>query len=122
MIEAVENDYIKNIDIADSDIIMDHQQFPAAAYLRVTLKNNGDRKISNLAFEIRYYDEADYLIQKAVLKNALNEPLPEGKTGKYKIRLKGDIVDIENAQYPYDQSNKIERFELKITDAKIASR
>ncbi len=121
-VEAGDKDYIKNIEEIDAEIDIDHQQFPAAAYLCVTLKNNGDRKVSNLAFKIEYYDENDYPIRKAVIKNALNRSLLPGETQKYRIRLKGDIVNIANEQYPYERSNEVEKFDTNIIDIKLAKK
>lgn len=120
--QALEENYIKNIDISEADIIMDYQVFPVTAYLCVALKNNGDRKISNLSFEIKYYEEGDYLLKKVMVKNALNDDIPPGEIQKYKIRLNGDVVNLNNAQYPYDQSNKVDAFDIKITDVKLSSR
>ena len=44
-------EYIKNIEIGESDIKFDRSELPVVAYLYMELKNNGDKKISNLTFE-----------------------------------------------------------------------
>lgn len=119
--EARGEDYIKNIEIAESDINIDRPEMQAVAYLCVTLKNNGDRKISNLNFEIKYYDEDDNLIKRTIVKNALNKIISPGEAQKYKIRLKGSIVDIENAQYPYERSGEIDTFDINIINVRLAS-
>lgn len=121
MAEAAGEDHIKNIEITESDINIERPEMQAVAYLCVTLKNNGGRKISNLNFEVRYYDENDDLIKKTIVKNALNKAIPPGESQKYKIRLKGSIVDIENAQFPYERSASIDTFDVKIIDARLAS-
>lgn len=117
-----EEDYIESIEIIESGIDIDRQQFPAGAYLCVTLKNNGDRAISNLNFQVKYYDEEDYLIQKAIVKNGLNEDLPPGEIRKYKMRLKGDIVSIANAQYPYERSNEVSRLDVSVISVKFSAK
>lgn len=111
----------ESVEIVDASIDIDHKQFYPVAYLCVTLKNNGDKKISNLTFEISYYD-GEYLAQKAVVKNALKEALPVEETRKYKIPLKGDFVNRENAEYPYGQHDKANEFDVKILDVKYASK
>jgi len=120
--DASGDERAKDVEIAKADIYIDYQQLPAAAYLCVTLKNNSDRKVSKLNFEVRYYDEEDYLIQKAIVKNTLNEAVPPGETGKYRIRLKGDIVNIDNEQYPYDQASRVARYDVKIIKVGFAYR
>ena len=115
-------EYIKNIEIGESDIKLDRSELPAVAYLYMELKNNGDKKISNLTFEISYYDTEGYFMEKSVVKNALTETIPEGEARKYKIRLKGDIVNIERAQYPYSQQGKVDGFDIKIISVKFASK
>ena len=121
-VKAEGDDSIKNIEIIDDNINIDNHQFPSVAYLYITLRNNGDKKISNVTFEIRYYEEGGYLIQKAVLKNALNEAIPKAEVRKYKIRLKGDIVNTDNEQYPYSQHNEVDEYDIKIINARLASR
>lgn len=117
--KATTDDYIKNIEIVETDIDYDQQEFPPAAYLRLTLKNGGDRNVSYLAFEVKYYEEGDYLIKKTIVKYKLSEVMEGGQTQKYKIRLKGDIVNLTFAQYPYAQANKVDSYDLKIVDAKF---
>jgi hypothetical protein len=116
----VKEDYTKNIEIKDSRIIVDYNTLPYAAYLCIELQNNGDKNVANLNFEISYNDTDGYFLEKAVLKNALKEALPREETRKYKIRLKGDVVNIEREQYPYSQPNKVGDFKLKIIDVKLA--
>lgn len=111
-------DYIKNIEITESSININHQEFPPAAYLYITLKNNGDRKVSNAAFEVRYYDKEGYLIKKAVIKNALNDVIPAREMRKYKVRLSGDVVNARNEQYPYSQEDEVGEFDIKIINVK----
>ena len=113
---------IKNIEIGEADVRFDQKEFPPVAYLYIELKNNSDKKVSNLTFEISYYETEGYLIQKSVLKNALTEAMKKGETRKYKIRLKGDIVNTEHEQYPYSQQNKVNGFDIKITSVKFASK
>ena len=115
-------EYIKNIEIGESDIKIDQKEFPPAAYLYIELKNNGEKKISNLTFEISYYDMEGYFIEKSAVKNALTEPIPKGEARKYKICLKGDIVNTEHEQYPYSQHDKVNEFDIKITKVKLSSR
>lgn len=119
MADAKPDDYIQNIEIEESGIVFNQQEFPRAAYLGVTLKNRGDRKVSFLAFEIKYYDEETYLIKKAVIKYKLSEIMEGGETRKYKIRLKGDIINLTNAEYPYAQSNEVDSYDLNIINAKF---
>jgi hypothetical protein len=119
---AMAEDYIKNIEIGESDIKFDKSELPHVAYLYVELKNNGDKKISNLNIEISYYDTEGYFMEKSLVKNALNEAIPKEKTRKYKIPLKGDIVNIEHEQYPYARQSKVGEFDIKITGVKFASK
>lgn len=113
-------DYIGNVEIAQADINFDYNMHPVVAYLCTELKNNGSKNIANLTFEINYYDEDGYPIKKAVLKNALTEPIPQGEARKYKIRLKGDIVNIEREQYPFSMASSVDDFKVKIIDVKLA--
>ena len=108
--------------MVESAIKMNHQEFPAAAYLYMTLKNNGDRKVSNIALEISYYGKEDYLIMKAVVKNALNDAIPARETRKYKVRLNGDVVNARNEQYPYSRQEEVAEFDIKIRNVKFAAR
>jgi hypothetical protein len=121
-VSATAEEYIKNIEVGESDIRIDKSEFPAVAYIYIALKNNGDKKVSNLTFEISYYDDEDYLIKKAVVKNALIEAIPKGETRKYKIRLNGDVVNTEHEQYPYSQHAKVNGFDIKIMSVKLASK
>ena len=122
VLKAEGDDYIKNIEIAESSIKIDHQEFPPVAYLCLTLKNNGDRKIYNIAFEITYYGKEGDMIMKAVVKNALNDPLPDVETRKYKVRLGGDVVNERNEKYPYSQADAVAEFDIKIRNVKFALR
>lgn len=114
------DDYVKNIEDVESHIKFDRGAFPPAAYLYIELKNNGDKNIANLTFEINYSDTGGYPMKKAILKNALTEPLPRGETRKYRILLKGDIVFTGNAQYPYERSDQVGDFDIKILKIKFA--
>jgi hypothetical protein len=120
--KAMGEEYIKNIDIGESDIKIDQTEFPPVAYLYLELKNNCDKKISNLTFEISYYDTEGYLIKKATVKNALTEAIPKGETRKYKIRLNGDVMNIEHEQYPYSQRDEVNEFDIKIKSVQFTSR
>jgi len=122
IMKAEGDEYTKNIEIAESAINIDHQEFPPVAYLYITLKNNGDRKVSNVAFEISYYGKEGYLIKKAVVKNALNDAIPAREIRKYRVRLNGDVVNIRNEQYPYSQEEEVDEFDVKIANIKFASR
>ena len=122
VMKAEGDEYIKNIEIAKANISVNHQEFPAVAYLYITLKNNGGRKVSNVTFEIIYYGEEGYLIKKAIIKNALNDAMPAGETRKYKVRLNGDVVNARNEQYPYSQQDEVDEFDIKIRNVKLASR
>ncbi|MFA4982177.1 MAG: hypothetical protein WC592_06910 [Candidatus Omnitrophota bacterium] len=113
-------DYAKNIEVAEADIKINYQEVPAVAYLYLTLKNNGSRNVSNLNFKIGYFGEGDYLMHKAVVKNALNIMLPKGETRKYKVRLRGDFNNERYEQYPYSRSAEISDFDIKIINVKIA--
>ena len=125
---AADEEYVKNIEIGDASIDFNLHEFPVIAYLRAEFKNNGDKKISNLTLEIKYYDDESFLLEKAVIKDALTEAVPKGEAipkgekVKYKIRLKGDIVNIEHEQYPYSQQEKVSRFEIKIISVRFASK
>ena len=116
------DEYIKNIEITESGIKMDHKEFPTIAYLFVTLKNNGDRKVSNLTFEISYSAEDGHLMKKAMIKNALNDAIPKGETRKYKVRLNGDVINARYEKYPYSQEEGVGEFDIKIRNVKSAPR
>jgi len=92
------------------------------AYLYIELKNNGDRNVANLAFEIKYYDKMDCLIKRAVIKNALNDSLPKNETKKYNIRLRGDYVNLSYENYPYSRQDEVSDFDVKIIGIKLASK
>jgi len=119
---AADEDYAKNIDDVESYIKFDHEVCPPVAYLYIELKNNGDKKISNLTLEIKYCDVGGNEMERAVLKNALTEPLPAGESRKYKIRLKGDVVYSRSAQYPYSRANEVDDFDIKITKINFAKK
>ena len=114
--------YTDNVEVGEVDIKMDRSEHPPIACLIAEFKNNGGKKISNLSFEIKYYAKDGYLIKKIVIKNALNEDIPQGETRKYKIRLKRDFFDEKNMQYPYSRSDEVTEFDLKITNVKFASK
>jgi hypothetical protein len=115
-------DYIKGIDIVEADINLDQSEFPTAAYLCLELKNNTDKNISELTFGINYYEAEGYMIKKVTVKNKLIEILPKGESRRYKIRLKGDVVNMENEEYPFSKQNKVSEFDIKITGIKFASK
>lgn len=116
---AETDDYLNYIEIVETDIDYNQQEFPPAAYLRVTLRNGGDRKVSLLIFEVKYYDEEDYLMSRTIVQYKLDEIMAGGETRKYKIRLKGDIVHLTFAQYPYSRSNEVDSYDLNIINAKF---
>ena len=120
--KATAEEYIKNIEMGESSIKIDQSELPPVAYLYIELKNNGDKNVSNLTFEITYYDPEGYLLEKSVLKNALTEVMPKRETRKYKIRLKGDAINTEHEEYPYSQLNKVNGFDIKIAGVKLSSR
>ena len=120
--QARGDDYIKNVEIKESDINFDCHQCPPVAYLYITLMNNGDKKVANLSFEISYYSEGGYLIHKAIVKNALNETIPPKESRKYKVLLRGDFFNVQYEQYPYSQNEKVGDFHIKIINAKLTSR
>ena len=113
-------EYMNNVAIGETDIKIDQSEFPPVAYLYVELKNSGDKKIANVNFEVSYYDAEGYLLQKAVLKNALTKAMPQKGALKYNIRLKGDVLNTEHEEYPYSQLNKVGGFDIKITGVKIS--
>ena len=106
----------------ESDIKIDHQESPPVAYLCLALKNNGDRKVYNMTFEITYYGKEGYLVMKTLVKNALNDVLPAGETRKYKVRLIGDVVNERNEQYPYSRHDEVAEFDIQIKNIKFALR
>jgi hypothetical protein len=119
VLKAEGDEYVKNIEMTEADINMNHQEFPAGAYLYVTLKNNGDRKVSNVTFEISYYGKEGYLIKKSRIKNALNDAIPAREMRKYKVRLNGNVVNARNEQYPYSQQDEVAEFDVKIVSVKL---
>lgn len=121
-LKAGGDEYIQNIEITETAIDIDHQAFPPVAYLYVTLKNNGDRKISNATLGINYYGKGSYLIKKTVIKNALNNTMLAKETRKYKVRLNGNVFNARNEQYPYSQAGEVDEFEVKIINVKFGSR
>jgi hypothetical protein len=120
--EARGGDSVKNVEITESEITVDHKQLPFVAYLHIALKNNGDKKVSNLTLRISYYDEENHLIHKAVVKNALNEAIPPKETREYKIRLSGDYFNSKNEQYPYSRPNEVDEFDVEILNVALASK
>ena len=118
--KAVGEEYIKNVETGEAHIKIDQNEFPPVAYLYIELKNNGDKTISNLTFEISYYETGGYLIKRAIIKNALTETIPKGEARKYKIRLNGDVMNTKNEQYPYSQHDKVSEFDVKIVSVKLA--
>lgn len=119
---AVAEKYINNVEVGEADIKLNRSEHPPVAYLIIDFKNNGDKKISNLNFEISYYAKEGYLIDKALIKNALTEGIPRGETRKYKIPLKNDYFNTRNEQYPYSRHEEVSEFDLKITAVKLTSR
>lgn len=108
----------KDVEVVESRISIDGMHYTRNAYLHMAVKNNGDKKIDNIAIEISYYGEEDYLIQKALVKNALNDAIPAGEKRSYKIQLRGDFVNPAHEQYPYSKPDKVREFDIKVVDVK----
>lgn len=119
---AMAEDYIKNIETGEARIESGHNEFSPPAYLCVEFKNNGDKNIANLTFEISYYDQGGYLLKKSVIKNALIEAIPKREARKYRVRLKGDFVNTAHEQYPYEQHDKVSEFDIKIIKVKFGKK
>lgn len=115
---AGETEKYKDIEIVEPGISVGNRFLARDAYLHMTVKNNGDREIENLAVRISYYGEGGYLIQKNVIKNALNDPVPPGEERSYKTYLRGDFVNRERDQYPYSKKDKVCGFDVKVADVK----
>jgi len=113
-------DGIENIEIIESSINFSQNDSPRAAYLYLDLKNNGDKKVANLNLEVTYYDADGYLIKRSVLKNKLTEEIPPGEIRKYKIRLRGDVVNVKHEEYPYSQQDKVGEFDVMVASVKFA--
>ena len=113
-------EHVKDIEIVETAINFSHNELPDAAYLSLELKNNGDKKIANLNFEIGYYDAEGCLIKRVVLKNKLTEAIPPGEARKYRIRLNGDVFNERNEEYPYSRSSEVNEFDVKILNIKFA--
>ena len=111
---------VGGIEVVDTAIKFAQDEVPHVAYLYMTLKNNGDKKIENLIFEIRYYDEEECLIKKAVIKNKLTEEISPKETKKYKIRLRGDVFNERNEEYPYTKGGEFDSFDVKILNVKFS--
>ena len=122
VMKAEGDEHIKDVEILESAIDIDHHEFPPVAYLYVTLKNASGRKVSNATFGISYYGEGGYLIKDSVVKNALNAIIPAGETRKYKVRLNGDVVNERNAQYPYARQDEVAGFDVKILNVRSSLR
>jgi len=115
---VAENDKYKDVEIVDSSLSKDGRHFTREAFLHIDVKNNGDKLIENLAFKIRYYGDENYLIQKSIINNALNDSIPPGDTRSYKIPLRGDFVSRERDQYPYSKDDKVCRFDVEVAGIK----
>ena len=115
-------DYTKNVEVGEMSIKLDRNEFPPLAYLYIELKNTGDKKISNLNLEISYYGSDSYLIKRAVVKNALTEAIPKQESRKYKICLKGDVINPAHEQYPYSVRDKVSEFDVKVINVNFASK
>ncbi len=113
-------EYVKDIKIIDTSIVYSQYELPRVADLCVELKNNGDKKIANLNFEVSYYDTEGYPMKKVVLKNKLTEAIPPGEARKYKIRLNGDVFNDRNEEYPFSRSGDVGEFDVKILNVKFA--
>jgi hypothetical protein len=120
--KAAAVEYTDNVEVGEADIRVDRNERPPIFYLIMEFKNNGDKKVSNLNFEISYYAKEGYLIKKVLMKNALTEEIPQRESRKYKIRLRNDFFDDKNEQYPYSRKNEVAEFDIKITNVKLASK
>jgi hypothetical protein len=117
---AIAEDGVKNVEIIEAAINFSQNEFPHVAYLRMELKNNGDKNVANLNFKITYYDEKGYVIKKVVLKNKLTDAIPPGEARKYKIRLNCDVFNERNEEYPYSERYEVDDFDVKILSVKFA--
>lgn len=115
-------DYAKSVEVVRGDINFSQTEFPRVAYLYMELKNNGDRDIENLNFRITYYDKEECLIKKVVMKDKLNEPIPSGESRKCRVRLKGDVFNVKNEEYPYSEKEEVGEFDIKILNVKFAKK
>jgi len=110
---------VKDIEVAESAIDFDRDEFPHFACLRIELKNNGDKSITNLNLEVSYYDAEGYTVKRVILKDRLTEAIPPGEARKYKIRLNGDVFNERNEEYPYSQRGEVDDFDVKILNVKF---
>ncbi|MDD5135906.1 MAG: hypothetical protein PHX20_02410 [Candidatus Omnitrophica bacterium] len=109
----------KDLEIVESAVDFNRNEFPYGAYLCMELKNKSDRDIANANFEIVYYDTDDYLMKRTVLKNKLPEPIPRGETRRFKMHLKGRVMNERNEEYPYSQSDEVGEFDVKVLSVKF---
>ncbi len=109
-----------DIEITDSRIDKDGRHFTRKATLFMDVKNNGDKEIANMAIMVSYFGEGDFLIQKTIIKNALNDTIPAGQTRSYRIELKGDFVNPARDQYPYSKDVKVSEFDVEVVDVKYS--
>ncbi len=106
------------VTITTNDIRREMQDSLKYAYLYIGLRNDGNEKINNLNLEISYYTNEEFLIEKDVVKNALNESIPPGEERKYKISLGYDGT-FSDVHYPFDQDSSLHHYKVKITDVKV---
>lgn len=107
-------DNLKDVEIVESDIRFEKNEFPRLAYLYADIKNGASTGVANLTLEISYFDEEGFPINKAVIKNALYEPIGPGQTKKYKIKLKGRGFNDNSDQYPYSYKYSVGSFDVKV--------
>ena len=115
---AIAEDYLKKIEILEADISVDHNELPYIAYLSAKIANNGEKQVSNITIELKYYNKEDLVIHKRIIKNALKEPILPGGTKEYYIRLRRDYINKENEQFPYSSQEKLGDFDVKIISAR----
>lgn len=113
---------VKDVEVTDASIKFAQNEPFHSAYLYMELKNNGDKDIDNLNFQINYYDAEECLIKKVVMKNKLTDILPAKGTKKYKVRLRGDVFNERNEEYPYSQKGDVDDFDVKILDVKFSKK
>ncbi len=104
----------KDVEVVKSSINFKNER-PRVAYLIVELKNNKtDKIVSNAVLEVIYYDADEKVIKKSFLKNRLTTSVFPGQTETYRIPLKGRSINERNDEYPYDTSDQVEEFEVRV--------
>ena len=112
----------ENIEIINTSINCNQSEFPRSTYIYLEFKNNNDKDVANINFQIAYYDVDDCLIKKIILKNKFNDVIPSGKVRKYKIRLNCDVFNEKNEEFPYLRRDEVNSFEVKILNVRFAKK